>query len=211
MKKVFQISAILLIFSLLIACNKDPEITVYSGRVLERVSNKPIVNAKIEVKTCKGDYDTGQLSCYTVDTIFSDKDGNFSYPITGAEWSTKLDFFAEKQHYYKDDGTNFNGTGLVKKDIFLDAKAWLDLRMVREAPFDEYCISVLGPNSPKFTLNGCKGSSFYYQYEGIYQELGNDTLKIRWEVYYFDKTTTDVFWKSIYLKGLDTTTFELKF
>ena len=84
MKKTFLISLSLLIISLLSSCKKDPQPTIYSGRVLERVSNKPIANARISIRTCTGSFDTGKLSCTELDSTFSDAEGKFSYTVANS-------------------------------------------------------------------------------------------------------------------------------
>jgi hypothetical protein len=91
MKKLIFISFSILIISFLASCNKAEDFSILEGRVIEKGSNKPIPDAMIVIQHCGGNFgQSGGVSCSNIDTIYSDKQGNFKHLIelTGDEYNT---------------------------------------------------------------------------------------------------------------------------
>ncbi len=73
-----------MIISFLGSCKKDEPIppTIINGQVLEQGSNKPLEGVKVVLM--EGTYSglgtgTGTFNYYPIDTVLTDKNGNYSY------------------------------------------------------------------------------------------------------------------------------------
>jgi hypothetical protein len=215
MKKIFQFLAIFLTISLLSSCHAlNSNFTRIEGKVVDMGSGKGIAGATVVIYECVSGGLGGGRFCEPIDSVFTDKDGNYKYENATSDASS-FDLRAFKKNHTLDVSIGATtGEKHKNKNLSLKAHAWIKFHVKNVNPFNEY---------DKIIAPGAFGGGVNYVFYGKNIDTtyilggneygGNKKNHISW---FINKNNTvnknlDYHSDSLFCKGLDTTFYEVKY
>ncbi len=198
MKKLIFLLLSILSFAIT-SCNKDNSTSI-EGRVLEEDTNMPLPNKMVYIYRTESVF-LGSYSEYSVDTIFSDSNGNYKW-MTPDKGTDVLDIKAIDPLYFTKITYSIN-TGKNKgKDLILQPKAWIRYHVKNTKPFDDSDRIKTGfLDSPLYGQD--INDSF------MVQGGGNKKNFVYWFV--TKNNIQKEFRDSVFIKGLDTLDYNINY
>ncbi len=209
MKKLLFFSLTILIISFLGSCGKK-DYTSIEGQVLEKGSNKGIANAKVIFSECvSGDGFGASAICADVETVLTNAQGKYIF-TKEKDKATDYRIRAEKTNYgnvYPVYHLANAGERTKNLDFTLPAFAWIKFHVKNVNPFDEKDL-IIAPGSSLANLN----YRFYGKFIDttyILKCFGSDINITDWFVY--ENNKKEYFQDSLFVKGLDTALYKIKY
>ena len=198
MKKLLFFSLSILFFAIT-SCEKDNSTSI-EGRVLEEGTNKPLPNKMVYIYRTESVF-LGSYSEYSVDTIFSDSNGNYKW-MTPDKGTDVLSIKAIDPLYFTKITQTINSGKNKGKNLFLQPKAWIRYHVKNIKPFDDNDRIKTGfLDSPLYGQN--INDSF------MVQGGGNQKNFVYWFV---TKNSKKIEYRdSIFVKGLDTLNYNINY
>ena len=118
-----------------------------AGHILEYGTNAPIPNALVYIQECESE-SLGNISCQQIDTVFSDADGYYQFPVSGFRVN------AQKNGFFSDDNsfTYVDVGNETTTDVVLSPYAWLKVTLKNES--GAYLINTPGPEHNYYLAKG---------------------------------------------------------
>jgi hypothetical protein len=214
MKKLIFISLSVLIISFLGSCGKK-DFTDIQGRIIEKGSNKGIVNAKVVFSQCISNGILGGSSCEAVDTVLTDANGNYRYTVEDDQ-TINYHIEAFKDNYYMELLQTASGGQISKNvNIVMLAHAWIKFHVKNVNPFDDsdYIAAPGALNyADKYYFFGKDVGMSYVlgnKYVGNLYFEGNSTAKFYWDVR--KNGVIKKYQDSLFIKGLDTLNYQINY
>ena len=193
--------ALWLFMSVLPACRKEPNKTVIQGRITEYGTNTPIQGARIYLWCYSGEI-FGPTGSSFVDSLVTDANGAFHAEFLDKDLCGGIYLSAFKEGYFYKNDLDIH-SGVNDLEIVLDPEAWL--RVVTVPDVGVYHLDIGGDflGAASFDVYATNGTQ-----EHFFSTRGNRIKHIFWLPWgELDKTVYD----SIYVKGLDTTTYTIHY
>jgi hypothetical protein len=208
MKKLIFIFLSVLIIKLLASCHAlNSKFTRIEGKVVDMGSGKGIAGATVVIYECVSGGFGGGRFCEPIDSVFTDKDGNYKYENATSDASS-FDLRAFKKNHTLDVSIGVStGEKYKDKNLTLRAHAWVKFHVKNVNPFNEYDL-IKSPGAigaGNYNYLGTKIDTTYLigPYTGnIKHEIFWVTIKNKQQKSYSD---------SLFCKGLDTTFYEIKY
>lgn len=192
-------------------CNKEddtPKATVFKGKIVEENSKTPVEGARvIFYETLYSKTFGGGSITINLDTVFTDKEGRFSFDYTPSKGSsTELSVTASKKNY---ETTNAFTLSSADNNVFITPYAWVKIRIVNLPPVEPSDFIVLngwltdGSHATEnFGASGKCDTTFIQKVRGNRKTLLG---------YYMTSNNKPEINKrdSLYCKGLDTTSYQI--
>lgn len=208
MKQFSFLLFILLSISILVSsCDKEPEpnpIKRLSGRVLQINTNIPVPNATVVLYVTKYSKNFGGPSIsIALDTIVTDKEGNYAFTYEQTESSNEYSVVARADNFAKSGAFEVNNKSKV--DIIIKPFAWIKVNVINTPPVEPSDWLIMWgwlrdgtSKTDRFSSHGKCDTTF------VQKVIGNTKIGL---VYTLESNTKPEIKKidSIYCKSLDTT------
>ncbi len=206
MKKYILFAFITILFS----CKEESQpVPGTFGQVTEFGTEKPIANARMELYKCNSD---GFASaCFLIDSVFTDSEGR--YQITYDPEEANYHVLTPVAERYFAGAEKILNSGLnIEQDFVLDPFAWLNLRVVNEAPGGEF--DRIDYTYQAWTITGspresCIGSDVNKNHFELTRGANKDVLLL-WEVYDSGELAGE-YSETIFIAAHDTLDYEIRY
>jgi hypothetical protein len=191
-----------------VACKKEtPKLppTIVQGKVTEYGTDKTLEGAKVILVEGTTSGSSGTYSFYPLDTMFTDKNGEYFYEhkLSTSSKAYALWFFKDNYEPFQKQWVRENET--LTSNIKLFPFAWLKIRVINDKPFGPGDILSIKVTDQDRDFQGNKVNQDF-----IEKVKGNTKQSFSW-IIQRNLKWGQVFVESVYCMGHDTTYYELKY